>query len=146
MRKFILLMLVSFTLAFCKNSSNVQTEQDVTKTSVISKSESDQKLIEACENMEGIVDADIKDDILTVRANISKIEAQKLSDGMLGFDLGLCGAVESEIDDIEVSLYFDGNVDYSNVDRKMKLTRKVLEYFIISNRKIDIVFYNKGGY
>jgi hypothetical protein len=66
----------------------------------------------------------------------------KLSDGILGFDLGLCGAVESEIDDIEVSLYFDGNVDYSIVDRKMKLTRKVLEYFIISNRKIDIVFYN----
>lgn len=83
MRKFILLTLVSFTLAFCKNNSNVQTEQNVTETSVISKSESDQKLIEACENMDGIVDADIKDDILTVRANISKIEAQKLSDGML---------------------------------------------------------------
>lgn len=66
----------------------------------------------------------------------------KLSDGMLGYDLGLCGAVESEIDDVEVSLYFDGNVDYSNVDLKMRLTRKVLEYFIISNRRIDIVFYN----
>jgi hypothetical protein len=66
----------------------------------------------------------------------------KLSDGILGFDLGLCGAVESEIDDIEVTLYFEGNIDYSILEHKMILTRKVLEYFIISNRKIDIVFFN----
>lgn len=83
MRKFILLTLVSFTLTFCKNNSEIQTEQSVPETSVMSKSESDQKLIEVCKNMDGIVDADIKDDILTVRANISKNEAQKLSDGML---------------------------------------------------------------
>jgi hypothetical protein len=83
MRKFILLTLVSFTLTFCKNNSEIQTEQNVPETSVMSKSESDQKLIEVCKNMDGIVDADIKDDILTVRANISKNEAQKLSDGML---------------------------------------------------------------
>ncbi|WP_281322578.1 hypothetical protein [Flavobacterium aestivum] len=66
----------------------------------------------------------------------------KLSQGVLGFDLGLCGSVESEIDDVEVSLYFEGNIDYSILERKMALTRKVLEYFIISNRKIDIVFFN----
>jgi hypothetical protein len=66
----------------------------------------------------------------------------KLSAGVLGFNLGLCGAVESEIDDIEVALYFEGNIDYSILERKMTLTRKVLEYFIISNRKIDIVFFN----
>ena len=83
MRKFIFLALVVFTTMSCKNNSDIQTEQSVAETPVMSKSESDQKLIEVCENMDGIVDADIKDDILTVRANISKIEAQKLSDGML---------------------------------------------------------------
>lgn len=66
----------------------------------------------------------------------------KLNEGILGFDLGLCGAVESETDDIEVTLYFDGNIDYSILEYKMTLTHKVLEYFIISNRKIDIVFFN----
>lgn len=66
----------------------------------------------------------------------------KLSDGILGFNLGLCGPVESEIDDVEVTLYFDGNIDYPTLERKMVLTRKVLEYFIISNRKVDIIFFN----
>jgi len=66
----------------------------------------------------------------------------KLNEGILGFDLGLCGSVESEIDDVEVALYFEGNIDYSILELKMNLTRKVLEYFIISNRKIDIVFFN----
>ena len=83
MRKFIFLALVFFALTSCKNNSDIQTEQNVPETPIISKSESDQKLIEVCENMDGIVDADIKNDILTVRANISKIEAQKLGDGML---------------------------------------------------------------
>lgn len=86
MKKIILLVLVSFTLTFCKNNSDIQTElteQNLTETPVMSKSESDQKLIEVCKNMDGIVDADIKDDVLTVKANISKIEAQKLSDGIL---------------------------------------------------------------
>jgi hypothetical protein len=66
----------------------------------------------------------------------------KLSEGTLGFDLGLSGAVESEIDDVEVTLYFEGNIDYSILENKMELTRKVLEYFLISNRKVDIVFFN----
>lgn len=66
----------------------------------------------------------------------------KLSDGILGYNLGLSGSVESEVDDVEVTLYFEGNIDYSILEGKMALTRKVLEYFIISNRKIDIVFFN----
>lgn len=66
----------------------------------------------------------------------------KLSEGILGFDLGLCGSVESEIDDVEAVLYFDGNIDYRILEGKITLTHKVLEYFIISNRKIDIVFFN----
>lgn len=66
----------------------------------------------------------------------------KLSQGILGFDLGLSGAVESEIDDVEVTLYFEGNIDYPILEHKMELTRKVLEFFLISNRKVDIVFFN----
>lgn len=65
-----------------------------------------------------------------------------LNNGTLGFNLGLCGAVESEIDDVEVTLYFEGNLDYSILERKMTLTRKLLEYFIICSRKIDILFFN----
>jgi hypothetical protein len=83
MRKIILLTLVIFTVISCKNNDEIQPEQIVSETPVMSKSDSDQKLIEVCENMDGVVNADIKDDTLTVRANISKIEAQKLSDGML---------------------------------------------------------------
>ncbi|WP_374173301.1 hypothetical protein [Flavobacterium tructae] len=88
----------------------------------------------------------------TLLANVVKLKYKKhvftdspffeLSEGTLGFNLGLCGAVESEIDDVEVALFFEGNIDYKILERKMNLTRKVLEYFIISNRKIDIVFFN----
>lgn len=66
----------------------------------------------------------------------------KLSQGTLGFDLGLSGAVESEIDDVEVTLYFEGNINYPILEHKMELTRKILEYFLISNRDVDIVFFN----
>lgn len=66
----------------------------------------------------------------------------KLSQGTLGFDLGLSGAVESEIDDVEVTLYFEGNINYPILEHKMELTRKILEYFLISNRNVDIVFFN----
>ena len=67
---------------------------------------------------------------------------QVLSDAVLGYDFGLCGVVESEIDDIEVSFYFDENIDYLSLLKKMDLTRKIMEYFIISARKIDILFFN----
>lgn len=45
--------------------------------------ESNQKLIEICKNFDGVLDADIREDILTIRTNITKNEAQKLSYGML---------------------------------------------------------------
>ena len=87
MKKIIILLLIPFAISACKNSTEtkpeIATEESIVATPTMSRSESDQKLIDVCERMDGIVDADIKDDILTVRANISKIEAQKLSDGML---------------------------------------------------------------
>ena len=83
MKRVIFLMLVISTIISCKNNPEAETESSVVETPTMSRSESDQKLIDVCERMDGIIDADIKDDILTVRANISKKEAQKLSDGML---------------------------------------------------------------
>lgn len=49
----------------------------------MSKEESNQELIDICKSMDGIVDADILDDILTIRAYITKNEGQKLSRQML---------------------------------------------------------------
>lgn len=65
-----------------------------------------------------------------------------LGNVILGFDSGLCGAFESEIDDLEITLFFDGTIDYNILTKKIDLTRKIMEYFIISARKIDIVFFN----
>lgn len=67
---------------------------------------------------------------------------QVLSEAVLGYDFGLCGVVESEIDDIEATFYFDGTIDYIELTKKMELTQKVMDYFIISARKIDILFFN----
>ena len=67
---------------------------------------------------------------------------QVLSEAVLGYNFGLCGVVESEIDDIEVTFYFDGTIDYTELMKKMELTHKLMEYFIISARKIDILFFN----
>lgn len=82
MKKYIFLALVIFTITACKNNSEIKKQNNI-ENPTMSKSESNQKLIDACKTMDGILDADIKDDILTIRANISKEEAQKLSDGML---------------------------------------------------------------
>lgn len=76
-------MLAVFTMSACKNSSEIEAVDNEVTMPIMSKSESNQKLIDACERMDGILDADIKDDILTIKSKISKVEAQKLSDGML---------------------------------------------------------------
>lgn len=73
---------------------------------------------------------------------IKEIPYLQLGKAVLGFNLGLCGDLESEIDDVEVSLFFDGTIDYTILSQKMELTRKILEYFIIAARKIDILFFN----
>lgn len=103
MKKSIVLLSFAFAIIGCKNSSETEkdnnseveynrvesnynqsnVEENVQTRTTMSKSESDRKLIEICKNMDGVVDADIKDDKLSLRANISRIEAQKLSDGML---------------------------------------------------------------
>ena len=81
MKKIYYLFLLIF-LTSCFNNSEYQDESEY-QTEETSKQESNQKLIDICESMEGVVGADILDDILTIRANISEIEGQKLSEGML---------------------------------------------------------------
>jgi len=83
MKKITLLILSLCFIVACKNDHAIEKTESETATPEMSKSESDQKLIDVCESMDGVAQADVKDDILTVRANISKIEAKKLSDGML---------------------------------------------------------------
>ena len=65
-----------------------------------------------------------------------------LSEGVLGYDFGLSGDVESELDDVEATLYFDGSIDYLELMKKMDLTQKILQYFIIPGRKVNILFFN----
>jgi hypothetical protein len=97
MKKNIFIMLIVFTVISCKDNYEDENEiiesvENITVSAsdtlpsikVDVMSESNQKLIDICERMEGIVDADIKDDILTIRGNVSETEAQELGDGMLG--------------------------------------------------------------
>jgi len=79
-------MLISFVLLSCKDNSEAQKIENSVVTEVSldnTESENNRKLIEICKNIDGVIDADILDDKLTLRANISKSEGQKLSDGML---------------------------------------------------------------
>ena len=46
------------------------------------------------------------------------------------------------IDDLEVTLFFDGTINYTILTKKIDLTKKLLEYFILSARKIHILFFN----
>lgn len=73
---------------------------------------------------------------------ITEMPYHELGTALLGYNLGLCGVIESEIDDIEVTLFFDGTIEYNVLTQKIALARKILEYFIISARKIDFLFFN----
>lgn len=80
------LLLIIFITAFFSCKENSDTNNNTVATEVSQEdltAESNRKIIEICKNMDGIIDADILDDKLTLRANISKVEGQKLSDGIL---------------------------------------------------------------
>jgi hypothetical protein len=83
MRKIIYLTALLFLIASCGNNSSSETEEAASEATEMTKEEENQKLVDICVNMDGVVDADIMGDILTIRANITQEEAQKLSDGML---------------------------------------------------------------
>jgi len=102
MRLVFFLFLSFLSVSSCSNNSNDESEN----LPELSKSQTDQKLIEVCERMDGILDADIKDDKLTLKANISKEEAQKLSDGMLS-------EIKSYSNDIKTVIVCD--IDYNMI-------------------------------
>lgn len=83
MIKIIYLTALLFLIASCGNNSSSETEEAKSEATEMKKEEENQKLIDICVGMDGVVDADIMGDILTIRANIAQDEAQKLSDGML---------------------------------------------------------------
>ena len=93
MKKNFTLFLFVLAIISCKNNSetenNVATvvsesiEEKTQSNSINDQSDSNRKIIDTCKKMEGIIDADIVEDKLSLRANISKVEAQKLSEGML---------------------------------------------------------------
>ena len=55
---------------------------------------------------------------------------------------GITVEIKGEIDDLEVTLFFDGTINYTILTKKIDLTKKLLEYFILSARKIHILFFN----
>ncbi|WP_428740660.1 hypothetical protein [Tenacibaculum sp.] len=64
-----------------------------------------------------------------------------LGDAVLGVNLGLSGQVESEIDDIKVEVQLENNVeDFKTLDRYSLMIKEVLNFFIISSRKINVTF------
>jgi hypothetical protein len=73
---------------------------------------------------------------------LTKMPFPSLSKAILGYDLGISGIVESEIDDIEATFFFDGNIDYIKLTKKMELTKNIMSYFTSAARKIDFLFFN----
>ena len=69
-------------IAFGSEDDTNQNSDETTETQM-SDEEKNQALIETCKSIDGIVDASVVDDVLTIRAFISKKEAQKLSIQML---------------------------------------------------------------
>ena len=80
--KKIYFIVILLTISSCSNNSEKESFTD-SELKEISKEESKQKLIESCKIIDGIVDADVIGDILQIKANITEIEGQKLSDEML---------------------------------------------------------------
>lgn len=83
MKNILLLILSISFLISCGNKE----QEDKYQTKETSKEEShnstNQKLINILKSEKGVVDADILDDILTIRGNFDEIEGQKFSEEML---------------------------------------------------------------
>lgn len=85
MKKIILLIVMQYIISSCGNNSNSEkhVENNIKIETISNTKELNRKLIEICEGLEGVEQADVRENILTIRANISKVEAQKLGDGIL---------------------------------------------------------------
>lgn len=63
-----------------------------------------------------------------------------LGDGILGFTIGLQGSVQSEFQDISATMITENQLAYKVVQRHMTTIRMILEFFVFSNREINIKY------
>ena len=89
-------------IAFGSEDDNNNVDGTTETESQMSNEEKNQVLIESCKSMDGVVDASVVDNILTIRAFISKNEGQKLSVQMLDeinkYDLNINSVLVLDLD------------------------------------------------
>ncbi len=63
-----------------------------------------------------------------------------LSEGVLGYNLGIHGSVISEQDDIYATIILEEQLDYKTLEKNRSIIKKILEFFIFSNRAIKVEY------
>lgn len=63
-----------------------------------------------------------------------------LGEGILGYDIGTQGPVISEQDDVYAIMQLDNEPDYKMFQKNSDIIKKILEFFIFSNREIIIEY------
>lgn len=63
--------------------------------------------------------------------------------GILGFTFGTQGKTICEFEDVEATMIYEDEVNYKNIKKDMKIITNILEYFIFSNRNINVKFQTK---
>ncbi len=85
-----------------EDDNNINSEGTTETETQMSNEEKNQALIESCKSIDGIVDASVVDNVLTIRAFISKKEGQKLSTQMLNeinkYDLNINSVLVLDLD------------------------------------------------
>lgn len=61
-----------------------------------------------------------------------------LGEGILGYDIGTKGSVISEQDDIKAIMLLEKHQTYKTLQKNSSIIKKILEFFIFSNREIIV--------
>ncbi|WP_271783478.1 hypothetical protein [Aquimarina algiphila] len=71
-----------------------------------------------------------------------------LGEGVLGYDLGTHGPVISEQDDVYATIILEEQLDYKTLEKNRNIIKKILEFFIFSNRaiKVEYRFLTNNGF
>lgn len=92
-------------------------------------------------NLEKLIEVvlDIKTQIKYLPHAMDEMPYLPLGEASLGINLGLCGKVQSEIDDVEVTILLDEPIeDYDELQKNSHNIETVLQFFILSSRTIFI--------
>ena len=74
-------------------------------------------------------------------AEISSFAYEGIGTGVLGYDIGINGIINSEIDDVKADIRLAGEeIDCASVERLKQKVRCILEYFVLSSRSIKISY------